>query len=154
MQDENTASRVLHSARQWLGTPYQHQASTLGAGCDCLGLVRAIWRDVVGPEPENAPDYSSVWSDGDGRETMRDAFARHLLPAVQSKPLAGDVLLFRLRPYGPAKHAGILSDPRRFIHAYQGAGVVESALNPFWQRAIVGVFRFPNPTSRKLSLKA
>ena len=37
-------------ARDWLGTPYHDQASVKGIGCDCLGLARGIWREVVGPK--------------------------------------------------------------------------------------------------------
>ncbi|MDG1118150.1 MAG: peptidase, partial [Flavimaricola sp.] len=29
---------VVATARGWIGTPYLHQASCRGAGCDCLGL--------------------------------------------------------------------------------------------------------------------
>ena len=32
-------SRVVATARAWIGTPYVHQASVRGAGCDCLGLL-------------------------------------------------------------------------------------------------------------------
>jgi NlpC/P60 family putative phage cell wall peptidase len=46
---------VIAAARLWLGTPYVHQASVLGAGCDCLGLARGIWRDLHGPEPVTPP---------------------------------------------------------------------------------------------------
>ena len=31
------------AAIRWLGTPYHHQASVRGAGCDCLGLIRGIY---------------------------------------------------------------------------------------------------------------
>jgi NlpC/P60 family putative phage cell wall peptidase len=39
---------VVAAARDWLGTPYHDQASVKGVGCDCLGLVRGVWREVVG----------------------------------------------------------------------------------------------------------
>ena len=48
-------------ARGWLGTPYQHQASLKGVGCDCLGLVRGIWREAFGAEPEVPPAYAPDW---------------------------------------------------------------------------------------------
>ena len=35
-------------ARLRIGTPYRHQASLKGVGCDCLGLVRGVWRAVHG----------------------------------------------------------------------------------------------------------
>ena len=39
-------SRQQSSRRRarWIGTPYRHQASLKGVGCDCLGLVRGVWR--------------------------------------------------------------------------------------------------------------
>ncbi|MFZ1680734.1 MAG: peptidase P60, partial [Rhizobiaceae bacterium] len=30
---------VVAEAERWIGTPYRHQGSTRGVGCDCLGLV-------------------------------------------------------------------------------------------------------------------
>ena len=41
-------AEILSEARDWLGTPYRHQASLKGAGCDCLGLVRGVWRALEG----------------------------------------------------------------------------------------------------------
>ena len=45
-------ARIVRAARGWLGTPYHDQASVKGVGCDCLGLIRGVWREVVGPEPK------------------------------------------------------------------------------------------------------
>ena len=42
---------IVAAARGWIGTPYQHQGSLRGVGCDCLGLVRGVWREVIGAEP-------------------------------------------------------------------------------------------------------
>ena len=44
-------ARIVATARSWLGTPYHHQASLRGVGCDCLGLVRGVWRELYGDEP-------------------------------------------------------------------------------------------------------
>ena len=49
---------IVAAARAWIGTPYQHQASLIHVGCDCLGLVRGVRREVNGPEPEEAPPYT------------------------------------------------------------------------------------------------
>jgi NlpC/P60 family putative phage cell wall peptidase len=54
--DQGLRLRVLDIARDWLDTPYQHQASVRGAGCDCLGLIRGIWRTLYGAEPEAPPN--------------------------------------------------------------------------------------------------
>ncbi len=38
---------LVTAARGWIGTPYIHQASLKDIGCDCLGLLRGVWREVV-----------------------------------------------------------------------------------------------------------
>jgi NlpC/P60 family putative phage cell wall peptidase len=54
---------VVAAARDWLGTPYHDQASVGGVGCDCLGLARGVWREVVGPEPFLIRPYSRDWGE-------------------------------------------------------------------------------------------
>ena len=70
--------RVVAIAREWIGTPYVHQASVKGAGCDCLGLLRGVWRELRGEEPEAMPPYSPDWAEATGVETMYLALRRHL----------------------------------------------------------------------------
>ena len=53
---------IVEAARAWIGTPYLHQGSLQHVGCDCLGLLRGVWRDCVGPEPEIAPPYTPDWA--------------------------------------------------------------------------------------------
>ena len=69
---------LVAAARAWIGTPYVHQASLKGAGCDCLGLLRGVWREVVGPEPEAMPAYSPDWAEATGRETLYETLSRYL----------------------------------------------------------------------------
>ncbi len=47
-----TAAAVVVEALSWVGTPYRHQAAQKGVGCDCLGLVRGVWRALYGSELE------------------------------------------------------------------------------------------------------
>ncbi|MCK4713545.1 MAG: peptidase, partial [Marinosulfonomonas sp.] len=61
-----TGERVAELARGWIGTPYRHQASVKGAGADCLGLLRGIWCEVYGAEPEAVPAYTPDWSEPQG----------------------------------------------------------------------------------------
>lgn len=141
-----TRGRIVACARGWLGTPYQHQASAKGAGCDCLGLVRGVWRELVGPEPESAPPYRPEWAERGGAETLRDAARRHLLEIPPAEAVEGDVLLFRVAAGSPAKHCAILTAPGRVIHAYWGRHVVETWLSPWWTRRIAYGFEFPGVT--------
>lgn len=134
---------IVAEARAWIGTPYRHQASLKGAGADCLGLVRGVWRATVGPEPEAAAPYTRDWAEASGRERLAAAARRHMAEIAREAAQPGDVLLFRFRPHLPAKHAGILVAQGRFVHAYDGAGVVESPLGPWWARRLAFAFAFP-----------
>lgn len=136
-------AEVVAEARRWLGTPYRHQASCRGAGADCLGLVRGVWRAFYGAEPLALPAYTPDWSEAARDEALLRG-ARGLLdevPLAEAAP--GDVLLFRMRTRAVAKHLGILAG-ETFIHAYCGHGVVESSLSAPWRRRIVADFRFPD----------
>lgn len=140
--------RVVQAARSWIGTPYCHQASRRGAGTDCLGLVRGIWREIIGEEPEAVPVYSMDWSEPQGEERLWIAAGRHLIRCsmVRSELEPGDVVLFRMRSGSVAKHLGVVSEAGtcpRFVHAYAGYGVVESPLSAPWKRRIVARFKFP-----------
>ena len=144
MSEGAQGDTVVAIARGWLGTPYRHQASRKGVGSDCLGLVRGVWRELYGCEPEDAGPYQPDWAERGGGDRLYAAALRHFGPPVAQADMgAGDVLLFRWHAGCAAKHLGILSGPDRFIHAYEQAAVIESALVPAWRRRICAVFRFP-----------
>ncbi|SIQ05013.1 putative phage cell wall peptidase, NlpC/P60 family [Paracoccus thiocyanatus] len=137
-------SAVVQAARGWIGTPYVHQGSAKGAGTDCLGLVRGVWRELCGAEPEVMPAYTPDWGEAGGTELLLGGAGRLLRPAPDERP--GDVLVFRMRAGAVAKHMGILAEigaRGSFIHAYDRHGVVESPLSAPWRARIAGRFRFP-----------
>ena len=140
-----TPDRIVAEARTWIGTPYRHQASLKGVGCDCLGLLRGVWRALHGNEPEMPPAYAPDWAEATGEERLAAAARRHLTEVDPQDAEPGDVLLFRWRPHLPAKHAAILSAPGRMIHAYDGAAVAEVHFAPFWRRRVAFSFCFPAP---------
>lgn len=135
------AERIVAAARSWMGTPYRHGASVRGVGCDCLGLVRGVWREVVGPEPEALPPYRPDWAEVDAVEPLTAALDRWFVRAEAAAP--GDVLAFRMTEGAAVKHLAVLSAPDRMIHAYWGRAVTESWLQPWWERRLAGVWRFP-----------
>lgn len=140
------SEKVVDTARSWIGTPYIHQASAKGAGTDCLGLLRGVWRTLYGEEPEPIPAYSMDWSETKGDEDLWEAAGRHLIEKPISARSTGDVLLFRMRSSAVAKHLGIFADIGAcptFVHAYSHYGVVESPLSSPWQRRIAACFEFP-----------
>ena len=140
----NALSRdaIVASARKWLGTPYRHQASVCGAGCDCLGLVRGVWRDLVGPEPEPMRPYSPDWAEAGGGESLIELGERYFVALQDRQWREGDLLIFRFFDGMPAKHVAIATEIGRMIHAHDGACVAEVAIG-LWRRRIARVFAFP-----------
>jgi NlpC/P60 family putative phage cell wall peptidase len=136
-------ARVIATARSWLGTPYHDQACLRGVGCDCLGLARGVWRDVVGDEPFPIPPYSRDWGETGPREVLAIGARRMMSEIALSDVAPGTLVLFRMTPRAIAKHVGILTGPDRFIHAYERLGVVEEPLITHWRRRIAFAFLFP-----------
>ncbi|MGF9692890.1 NlpC/P60 family protein [Rhizobium sp. 0TCS1.26] len=138
--------RIVQLAEGWIGTPYRHQGATKGVGCDCIGLIRGVWREVYGEEPGPVPAYAPDWAERSGEERLLEAGLRLFGPSLLiGEAQAGDLLLFRWQTGCAAKHAGILKDDQHFIHAYEQAAVTCSALVPSWRRRIAAVHRFPEP---------
>jgi len=160
-------SAIIAEARDWIGTAYMHQASAKGAGCDCLGLVRGVWRALYGAEPEATPAYTPDWAEREGVETLLEAARRHMREIALEDATPGDVLLFRMHAQTPAKHCAILDSPDRqlasrqivgcsnwrlgdlatgafIIHAYWGRAVVRSRFAPWWRARCAAAFSFPD----------
>ena len=158
--------RVIAAARAWLGTPYHDQASLRGVGCDCLGLARGVWREVVGPEPFPIPPYSrdlglvagpeginrssGAIEGGQGpagqtgpREVLAEGARRMMIEVSPAEAGPGALVLFRMMPRAIAKHVGIVTTPAAFLHAYERLGVIEEPLTHAWRRRIAFAFLFP-----------
>jgi NlpC/P60 family putative phage cell wall peptidase len=136
-----TRDAVVAEARRWLGTPYRHQASMRGAGCDCLGLVRGVWRALADVEVI-PPPYTPDWGER-GHEPLLDGARLWLDEKPIDNAAPGDVLLFRMVSGASVKHAAILVDAGHIIHAYWGRAVVESRLTAYWRARRVAEFAFP-----------
>lgn len=145
-------SQIIAEARSWIDTPYRHQASLKGAGCDCVGLLRGIWRVFYGPEPERLEPYTPNWAEENARETLYEGIRAHLREIDATALRHGkklrdaDVLLIRVKERGPAKHAVITVAPGSIIHAYERHAVAETMLPDAWRRRIAFAFEFPNLT--------
>jgi len=135
---------IIRTAKSWIGTPYKHQASVKGVGTDCLGLIRGVWRAHYGDEPMKIPPYTMDWGERSRGETLLRAARQALTPVALKDARPGDVMLFRMQPTGPCKHAAIMSSGTNFIHAYSGQAVTESFLVPYWQRRWAYSFAFPD----------
>lgn len=132
---------VVATARCWLGTPYHDQASLRGVRCDCLGLARGVWREVVGDEPSPIPPYSRI-----GAKLLRDCDgARHMMREVTPSEAGPGA---RTVSNGPARHRQTRRDPHRaspLISRYGAAGVVGGSPTS-WQRRSLSLSSSRSPS--------
>lgn len=145
MTKAEIGKKVIVAAKQWLATPYQHQASLKHVGCDCLGLVRGVWRDLYGVEPEMIPPYAPRWNEAAETDLLADMADKYFKRKAQMAPIkTGDILLFRYRLNLPSRHIAIAVSSETFIHAYVGRGVVENSYSAWWERHLFGCYSWPN----------
>jgi NlpC/P60 family putative phage cell wall peptidase len=136
--------QIVAEARQWIGTPFQHQGRLRGVGVDCVGLVLCVMRDLgLGDWLEDFTNYP--------RQPVGDQVLLACRDRLQEIPFSvvrpGDVMVFRLPR--SACHAAIATD-NGMIHAYspqaphrQPGRVAEIGLTDQWKRRIVGCFSIP-----------
>lgn len=151
MTDLEWREKLVGIVRTWCGTPYLHQASVKHIGCDCLGLLRGVWRELYGDEPELAPPYAPRWTETTEQDLLQIMADRYFMPKRPDEMVKmGDVMLFKYRQNMPARHVGIATFDAKFIHAYVGRGVVENRLSPWWLRHMSGHYSWhiSQPTNK------
>ena len=136
--------KIIELTRGWIGTPYHHQASLKGVGCDCIGLVRGVYRELYGVEAPELINYSSDWGDANGNEDMMLVANKYLEPVPLDQVGAGHVILVRWQDRRVAKHCMIMTSDRKAIHAYNRSPVTEINLSDWWRRRVVFAYSFPD----------
>jgi len=147
-----TRAELIDEARDWIGTPYHHQAELKGVGCDCGGLIRGV-SVALGLIP---PDYRQQLPEavrayprdpvGDLGQMLCEWFWEQ--KGIKSAE-PGDVAIYAW-PGQPARHTGFLTN-----HRYGGLGllhalnygprrmVTEHVLDKTWRQRLVAVYRLP-----------
>jgi len=92
-----------------------------------LGLLRGVWREVLGAEPLELPRYTPDWGEVAGSEPLLDGL-KQVFTEAGAQIETGQILAFRMRARAVAKHVGIVGvDPRgahTLIHAFSRSGVI------------------------------
>ena len=133
---------------RWLGTPYRHQAALKGVGCDCLGLVRGVWRGGLRrASPSRSRPTPPTGPRRRGDETLAEAAAAAHARRCRSPRPAGRRAPLPLARAPPAKHRGILVAPRPLRPRPPGRGGRRGRRStPWWRRR--RRLRLPVPGAR------
>lgn len=130
---------IVDKAREFIGTPYEHQGRLKGVGIDCCGLIICVAHelDLV---RYDITDYSR-W--GDGADLLRE-FGEQCTP-TDAPPEPGDIVVFSIGRI--PRHCGIVASKNgnpTLIHAYATIKkCVEHNLDKAWSDRIVAVYSFP-----------
>lgn len=136
---------IITKAKEFIGTPYEHQGRVKGVGIDCCGLVIGVAHEL-GLSDYNIDGYSRY---ADGVDLLRE-FSEQCVPVDHYEP--GDILIFRIRSV--PQHCGIVGDLNgglSLIHAYATIGkCVEHTLDKTWQERIIKAYAYceKNPSTR------
>lgn len=141
--------QIVAEARSWLGTPYHHQQSTRGAGCDCVGLVRGVGVacGVMPPRLEEWARFAG-YSRRPNPRRMAEGMHTFLMPLPDgAEPLPGDIAWLQWRANLPMHLALLAHDAAgapQLIHSFSDAGqVVCHGLTLQWRERVVSWWRYP-----------
>jgi NlpC/P60 family putative phage cell wall peptidase len=82
-------------------------------GCDCLGLIRGVWREIYGDEPEAIPAYSPDWAEAGPRNPYATRPQALLIENSVCRLCGRDVLLFRWKPHFRPSMQGLRQQQQR-----------------------------------------
>lgn len=133
---------VISIAREWVGTPYQHQAMLRGVGVDCVGLIIAVGREAgVLPVTDEEISRFSGYGRLPNPRRMGQLMQQYLLPGEWRVP--GDICWIQWRQ-GLPMHLAIMTGDNTLIHAFGDVRkVCEHRITPLWIERIVSFWRYP-----------
>ena len=140
---------IIEEAKNWVGTPYLHQARVKGltGGVDCAMLVAGIAYNVGIINDEiikRIPPYPVQWnmhSDFPLLTTVMESFG--CLHKNNNEKQPGDILVFKIGRV-PA-HLAVLIENDFMVHAYGGSinKVIVSRFDERWIKRWKETYTFP-----------
>lgn len=115
--------KILSTAQNYLGTPYQWGGSTPSA-FDCSGFTQYVFAKNGINLPRVSRDQYNIGA-----------------PVTFNALQPGDLVFFSLTNNGKVSHVGIYKGDNQFISATSSKGVIISSFSPYWKNAYVGAKR-------------
>ena len=128
MTDIEQAQRdhVIKVAREWIGTPYHHNANIKQVGVDCAHLLAQVFMEAGLLAPIDIEHYSPEFMLHRDNELYLAHVMRHSRKIEENEARGGDLVLYKIgRVFA---HGGIIVDwPQSIIHAHMHSRqVIES----------------------------
>ena len=127
------SDKIIKVAEEWIGTPFHPQGRQKYVGCDCIGLILGIAKEIGAVSLTNQP-----WNQCDvhAYDSMTDSqLLIQLVPKYFPEiiiPHPGDILLIQITP--TQYHLSIQSHNNRIIHACSSLNrVISHKIIPNWK---------------------
>lgn len=127
---------MTHWSARYVGLPFRRGGRDR-QGIDCWGLVRLVYREVLGID---LPTYDGLAGPVE-LEELREIVKTGASGAWRavSQPCELDILLFR--PWPSAPHVGLFCGAGRMLHADRSGTQVALVAHPRWRSRRIGQYR-------------
>lgn len=126
-------------AAGYVGIPYKLSGRTK-TSCDCYGLVRIIYDEVMNIK---LPSFSDDYTDESDSDTLTTLYNDNKINWVcVDKPQVGDLIYLMLSGY--PKHVGVIVGDNHFIHNLtdNGSSTIADYTNNKWKQRVIGFYRW------------
>jgi cell wall-associated NlpC family hydrolase len=125
-QEDAVRSKIIATARKYLGATYSYGAQNPPRAFDCSGFVGQAYKEGAGVSLPRTSRALALTGTGVDR----------------SKIKPGDIVYFDIGGYGVISHVAMVLDSRRMIHAVaQGKGMAITDLNDKWYAPKIAGYR-------------
>lgn len=136
---------IIRVAEEWIGTPFHQQGRQKQVGCDCIGLILGIAKEVGAVSLTNQPwdkcdihTYNAL-TDSQLLLNLIPKYFKESIYFNDSKISPGEILLIQITE--SQYHLSIKSNNNKIIHACSSLGrVVSHKIIPTWK--IIKTFQF------------
>ncbi len=135
------SNEIIKVAEEWIGTPFHQQGRQKQVGCDCVGLILGVAKEICAKSITHDP-----WDKCDihAYDSMTDSYLLlELIPKYFQEntisPQPGNILLIQITD--SQYHLSIQSHNNRIIHSCSSIGrVISHKIIPTWK--VIKFFRF------------
>lgn len=133
---KTTRQKIVDEARTWDKVRFRHQGRSRN-GVDCVGMLIAVSKKVLGV----APDIDNNYSKRPSQQDIFDNIKKYLIRIKKEDARPGDIVQMR---YGKqATHFGLLTDAGVIHAAAMNRRVVEHRITPEVRSHIIAYFAIP-----------
>ncbi len=130
---------------KWLGTKFLHACRVCQRGCDCIGLIVALYEQFEVIKNVKLPYYNLDFTDWREESPISDMLKSLAeIEKVTEGFQVGDIMLYQ---FGRCKegHVALMTNRKSIIHSVVDIGIIESRLDEnFYAKRLSYAYRVKN----------